>query len=77
MTRPEFNSWQTLSPYLDQALELDNVERTAWLASIRLQNPALAADLETLLQEYHILQEKRFLEQRPAPLTVKDRKSVV
>ena len=70
MAKPESNSWQALSPYLDQVLELNDVERMAWLASIRQQNPALAADLEALLREYRVLQEERFLELSPTPLAV-------
>jgi len=70
MAEPESNSWQALSPYLDQVLELNDEDRTACLASIRQQNPALAADLEALLREYRVLQEEQFLEQPPTPLTV-------
>ena len=46
-------------------LLLDAGQRVAWLASIREQNAALAADLETLLADYRALQEERFLDQPP------------
>jgi hypothetical protein len=68
MSTPNPHPWQTLSPYLDQALEMDDLQRVAWLASIRDQNPALAADLEALLEEYRVLLEQRFLEQPAVPL---------
>ena len=65
MSKPHLHSWQTLSPYLDQALELDASERTAWLATIREQDPSLAADVEALLDEYRVLQQEKFLEEHP------------
>src|SRR5713101_2515546 len=54
--------WQALSPYLDQALEIAPAEREVWLATLRKQNPTLAADLRTLLKEHHALDEERFLQ---------------
>jgi serine/threonine protein kinase len=54
--------WRELSPYLDQALELADVERTTWLESLRAQNPVLVADLQTLLSELQKLDRDRFLE---------------
>ena len=68
MSTPNLHSWQKLSPYLDQALEMDDVQRIVWLASIRGQNLALAADLETLLDDYRVLREQRFLEEPAVPL---------
>jgi serine/threonine-protein kinase len=56
------DQWQALSPYLDQALEIPPAEREAWLATLRMQNPTLAADLQTLLKEHHSLDEERYLE---------------
>jgi len=68
MSKPDLNSWQALSPYLDQALEMDVPERTTWLASIHGQNPALARELETLLDDYRVLQKEQFLEATRTPL---------
>jgi serine/threonine protein kinase/tetratricopeptide (TPR) repeat protein len=62
MAKPDLKLWQTLSPYLDQALEMDDTGRTAWLASIREENPSLARDLETLLDDYRVLRQEGFLE---------------
>jgi serine/threonine protein kinase/tetratricopeptide (TPR) repeat protein len=54
--------WRVLSPYLDQALDLEVEEREPWLASLRLDNPSLATDLEELLGEREALDESGFLE---------------
>jgi len=63
--------WQAVSPYLDQALEMTDAERVAWLASLREQEPGLAAQLETLLEEHGALIRQGFLEQGPVvPLPV-------
>jgi serine/threonine protein kinase len=62
------DQWQRLSPYLDQALEMIEEERSLWLSSIRSQDPGLAQELETLLQEYHLLSKEDFLEKRSVSL---------
>src|SRR5262245_61523357 len=67
MSKSYVHSWQTLSPYLDQALEMDDSQRAVWLTSIRGQNPTLASDLETMLDDYRLLQHERFLEEHSAP----------
>jgi serine/threonine protein kinase/Tfp pilus assembly protein PilF len=54
--------WRALSPYLDQALEVATQERCAWLASLHAQNPALAAELRTMLVEHDLVHESHFLE---------------
>ncbi|MEF3082211.1 serine/threonine-protein kinase [Luteimonas sp. SMYT11W] len=41
--------WQRLSPALDALLELDDDARAAALATVRLDDPAFAAELEALL----------------------------
>jgi serine/threonine protein kinase len=60
--------WQLLSPYLDQALAMTDDERAAWLASLGEQNPALAAQLRTLLDEHRVLAQEGFLEKGPGAL---------
>ncbi|HKQ97399.1 MAG TPA: protein kinase [Candidatus Polarisedimenticolia bacterium] len=62
--------WKTLSPYLDQALTLGAEERAAWLAGLRQQDPALAAELKTLLEEHRQLAGEQFLEHRPDPFPI-------
>jgi serine/threonine protein kinase len=64
MQGPEW--WQTVSPFLDELLELTDEERPGRLASLRDQNPSLAAQLEALLHEQVELSRERFLELGPA-----------
>ena len=59
--KPEL--WRELSPYLDQALELEEGERDAWLEQLHAQRPDLTADLRGLLQEHGVLAREGFLEQ--------------
>ena len=59
--------WRAVSPLLDEALEIAEEKRAAWLASLRERDPALAADLRALLQEYEAVHQSRFLE-RAVPL---------
>jgi eukaryotic-like serine/threonine-protein kinase len=54
--------WRVLSPHLDRALELTGEERAAWLASLRAEDTALAAELEALLRRHDDLSEAGFLE---------------
>jgi serine/threonine-protein kinase len=54
-------------PYLDRALSLSDEERAAWLASVRVENAALADDLMALLEKLPTLEHEAFLED-PAPL---------
>lgn len=54
--------WMTLSPYLDEALELPVVERGSWLAALGRERPDLVADLERLLAEHEALHRECFLE---------------
>jgi serine/threonine-protein kinase len=58
--------WLAVSPYLDHALEMPPTERTAWLASLRAEDPALAADLLTLLEERDAASREGFLEGGPS-----------
>jgi serine/threonine-protein kinase len=54
--------WQALRPYIEQALEMDDGQRSAWLASIRARDPALADQLTSLLEEHSDLAKAGFLE---------------
>jgi serine/threonine protein kinase len=58
------DQWQALSPYLDQALAMTGDERAAWLSSLGEKDPALAAQLGTLLDEHRVLAQEGFLENR-------------
>jgi len=54
--------WQALRPYIEQALDMSDDERVAWLSSIRAQNPELAGQLTSLLEEHKELAKADFLE---------------
>ena len=62
-------SWQEMGPYLDQALDMSDGDRAAWLTSLREQNPALVARLESLLEDHRSLAQERFLERGPSILS--------
>jgi hypothetical protein len=64
--------WRTLSPCLDQALDMTGEQRAAWLASIATRDAALAADLDSLLVEHQHLQQSGFLE-NAVPQAYRDR----
>src|SRR5690348_16506157 len=59
--------WRAVGPYLDQALDMPEEERSAWLVQVREQNPEMAATLEKLLQEHRELAQEQFLEHSPIP----------
>src|ERR1700720_2346940 len=59
--------WQAVTPYLDEALAMPEEARAGWLSSLREQKPALADQLQILLEEHRALVEEGFLEKR-APL---------
>ncbi len=59
--------WRAVAPYLDHALDIAAHDREAWLASVRVQDAALASDLLTLLAEHDALHQAHFLE-RAVPL---------
>ncbi|HXP85396.1 MAG TPA: serine/threonine-protein kinase [Bryobacteraceae bacterium] len=64
------DQWQAVSPYLDQALDMPEEERAAWLATLREQDPAMAAHVQALLDEHRALAQEGFLEHTPVPLPV-------
>ena len=60
--------WRVIIPYVDQALALTDEERAAWLSSLAEQDPALVAQLRSLLDEQRASVQEGFLEQSPVPL---------
>ncbi len=54
--------WATLSPLLDELLDLDAAGRAARLASCRATDPQLADELAALLAEQSALDDEAFLE---------------
>jgi eukaryotic-like serine/threonine-protein kinase len=62
MSKLSPEQWQLLSPHLDQALEMTEQQRSTWLSALQVENPNLAAQVESLLREHRALSEERFLE---------------
>jgi serine/threonine-protein kinase len=54
--------WALLSPYLDEAMELDPTLRDPWLAGLATSRPELAAELRELLALYDANRASRFME---------------
>jgi hypothetical protein len=54
--------WRQIAPHLDRALDLTEVERNSWLASLRDQDPRLAVDIEGLLAEQRLAAADGFLD---------------
>jgi tetratricopeptide (TPR) repeat protein len=65
MTKPHSNQWAEVSPYLDEALELDPQEREPWLAALESTQPLLAAELRELLALHAANRASGFLERSP------------
>src|SRR5688572_28612522 len=53
--------WQVVSPHLDHALDITADQRAVWLASLRVEDTTLAADVEALLDEHRVLERENFL----------------
>jgi serine/threonine protein kinase/tetratricopeptide (TPR) repeat protein len=62
MPRLSPDRWRIVSPYLDEALEIATTERAEWLAAVSARDPALAADLRSLLAEQDAVIDSGFLE---------------
>jgi eukaryotic-like serine/threonine-protein kinase len=59
--------WRALAPYLDQALEIEEGRRPAWLSALATEDPTLAAQLAPLLEEHARLAKAGFMEASPTP----------
>src|SRR6266498_2115254 len=57
--------WKVLGPYLDQALTLSGEERRLWLESLRAEKPALAGQIERLLERDQAAEQEGLLENSP------------
>jgi serine/threonine protein kinase len=58
--------WRALAPYLDQALEMDDNQRAAWLSALAAENPTIALQLEPLLGEHAHPAKAGFMDTGPA-----------
>jgi serine/threonine protein kinase len=56
------DQWKAISPYLDQALELEPQTRAPWLDQLAAANPALADDLRELLAAHDKVSSSQFLD---------------
>jgi tetratricopeptide (TPR) repeat protein len=56
------NLWREVSPYLDEALELDPSAREPWLADMEKVQPEIARELRELLNLHAAVQRSGFLE---------------
>jgi hypothetical protein len=69
MTAFDVERWRRLAPYLDEVLDISSDEaRARWLAALRLENAALADDLQMLLDDQHDMAARHFLERGPLAL---------
>ncbi len=59
--------WRTVGPHFERALEVPAEERAAWLAGLRAEDPALARDVELLLEDHRALDAEGFLGTPPFP----------
>jgi eukaryotic-like serine/threonine-protein kinase len=57
--------WKEISPYLDQALDLEASERGRWLKELGILEPRLADDLRALLATHEAIDAAQFLERSP------------
>jgi hypothetical protein len=58
----DMERWQAVSVHLDRALDMAEPERRAWLASLRIESPLIADEIEGLLEEHRLVEESAFLE---------------
>ncbi|HTJ24169.1 MAG TPA: protein kinase [Gemmatimonadaceae bacterium] len=58
--------WRKLEPLLDEALELPEPERAAWLARLRSESPDLAAEVTALLERDAAADRRGFLDAPPS-----------
>jgi serine/threonine-protein kinase len=65
MTKPHSDGWAEVSPYLDEALELDPQQRETWLAALETTQPLLTAALRELLALHAANRASGFLERSP------------
>jgi eukaryotic-like serine/threonine-protein kinase len=61
---PDINgaNWEAVSALLDELLDLDDAQRAARLAQLRMQNPALGDELAELLAQHAAVEVEGFLE---------------
>src|SRR5579862_3870369 len=61
-------AWQALSPYLEEALNLREDEREAWLTSLAAHDKQLAQQVRMLLEEQEAADREHFLDRTAAEI---------
>ena len=67
MVKLDSNWWRQVSPFLDEALELDATARELWLADLEREQPLIAHELRRLLNVHDAVQTSGFLERSLIP----------
>lgn len=57
--------WRALAPYIDQALEMNEDERAAWLSSLQSKDPAVATQVRALMVQHEELARAGFMDTNP------------
>ena len=61
------NLWRQVSPFMDEALELDPSAREPWLANLEREQPLIALELRKLLNLHAAVLTSGFLERSLLP----------
>src|SRR5450631_1282595 len=67
MAKLDSNLWRQVSPFLDEALELDPSSREPWLADLEREQPEIARELRELLNLHAAVRTSGFLERSLLP----------
>ena len=59
--------WRAVGSHFERCLEVPPDKREEWLASLRSREPALARDIEILLEDHRALEDEGFLETSACP----------
>jgi serine/threonine-protein kinase len=65
MTIPSAERWRAVGPQFERALEMSAAERAAFLETLRIEDPTLAAEVEELLADHDALDREDFLGTSP------------
>ena len=65
---PLDDAWLEVSPYLDQALELEQAQRADWLSQLEGRLPAIAGEVRGYLLQLEELNARDFLGSNPAAI---------
>jgi serine/threonine-protein kinase len=66
MSIPDTDRWLLLSPHLDHAMGLSAPERAAYVDAVRAGDPALAQELQAMLEAHDLAGTEQFLEDSPS-----------